>query len=248
MSRTIPVFVFLLAFFMSASARTADSEVTTTIAWRMSLDANGRVSSLEPWSNTVDALREKLEPVVREWEFEPGAINGLPAATETMLSVQVTLLPAGEESLAIRVDDIRTGGFISEQMPPRMPPDEAKRILRNDGFAQVVFEVSYDQSGKPTSVSVLEGSTQTRGRLVESGKKAVGAWSFEPERVAGLGVPGKLIVPICYTVAGSQRAAMRLGEKCAWTRPGSKTIVEQGQSLALDSRVRLKSDVIGKTI
>lgn len=233
----------------SAVSRAADV-LNTTVQWRMSLDAQGNVTSLDLQSGTIDAVREKLEPAVRSWEFDPGTVNGEPAATETMLSVQISLLPSADgETYSIRFDDVRTGGQVGEnRKPPRFSQTEVEKVRRNGGFARLVFEVSYDKNGNPKAVVVQPGSTSTKGRLVDYAEESLRKWTYEPERVAGVGVPGKLIVPICYYVGFSQREAEKAGKSCLWTLPGSKATVGQGESLALESSVTLKSDVIGRTL
>lgn len=248
MFRTMSTIVFLLAFPISAMAEAPGNDVSVTATWLMSLDADGKIAALEPKGNVIGALREKIEPVVRTWKFEPGAVNGTPAATNTLLSVQVSLLPEGEETYAIRVDDVRTGGFVAEMSSPEIPRDELPRIRRSGGFVQLVYEVSYDNSGTPTRVVAVEGSMMTKGKLVEAGESALRSWQYAPERVAGIGVPGKLLVPICYSVGMSPKESQRNADKCTWKHPGSNATLKDGQSLALESSVQLKSEVIGSIL
>ena len=232
------------------AAPKAPEALATTVQWKMSLDAQGHVTGLDLQTKTMGALRERLEPVIRAWEFDPGTINGEPAATETMLSVQISLLPSEDgESISIRFDDVRTGGYVSGNItPPRFTSSEAKKLQRSGGFARLIFEVSYDKAGKLETVVVLPSSTVEKGNLVKDAENALRKWTYEPERVAGVGVPGKLVVPICYYMGLSERDAERQGKNCNWKKPGSEATVGQGQSLALDSSVSLKTDVIGRTL
>jgi hypothetical protein len=239
----------LLVCASSANAVGKSNEVlSATLQWHMSLDAAGQITTLEAKREPIEALREKLEPAVRSWKFEPGTLNGKPAATETLLSVQISLLPSADgKAYSVRFDDVRTGGYVTgNTKPPHFPAKEARKLMGNGGFAQLVFEVSYDKSGKANDVVVAPGSTQSKGSLVDYAAKAVREWSYQPEQVAGFGVPGTVIIPICFSVSTNQSSARRAAEKCRWEEPGTRAAVEQGQSLALDSSVRLKSDVIGK--
>jgi hypothetical protein len=248
--RTLLALFFLIAVPSAALAAASGDELTTTVQWKMSLDAGGHVTSLEPKSKTIDAVREKLEPVVRGWEFEPGTVNGQPSATDTLLSVQIALLPSADgKSYGVRLDDVRTGGYVSgTATPPAFPASEARKLMDNGKFARLILEVSYDASGKATSVDLATGSTVSKGRLVELAKEAVSSWSYQPELVAGIGVAGSVMVPICYTVSSSRQQAEHDAQKCQWTQPGSKATVAEGESLALESSVHLKSDVIGSTL
>lgn len=246
--------LFLSASMLATSGAIAAPKVPevlgTTVQWKMTLDAQGHVTALDLQSGTIDAVREKLEPVVRNWQFISGTVNGEPAATETMLSVQISLLPSGDgESYAIRFEDVRTGGYVGENTKqPRFTKSAAQAVLRNGGFARLVFEISFDKAGIPQAIALQPGSTSKKGRLIDYAEKALREWTYEPERVAGIGVPGKVIVPICYYVGLSVSEAERAGKSCLWTKPGSKASVGQGESLALDSSVSLKNDVIGRTL
>jgi hypothetical protein len=249
MSRNILLAILLVCAASANAAGKSNEELSATLQWRMSLDATGQITALEAKRKPVEALREKLEPAVRSWKFEPGTVNGKPAATETLLSVQISLLPSADgKTYSVRFDDVRTGGYVAESTkPPHFPAKEARKLMGNGGFAQLVFEVSYDKSGKANDVVVASGSTQSKGSLVDYAEKAVREWTYQPEQVAGFGVPGTVIVPICFSVSTNQRSARRAADNCRWQEPGTKATAEQGQSLALDSSVHLKTDVIGKT-
>ena len=60
--------------------------MTRTLAWDMSLDASGKIVSLAAQGKDDEALQAKLEPVIRNWQFDPGRINSEPVATETRLA------------------------------------------------------------------------------------------------------------------------------------------------------------------
>lgn len=250
MFRELFISALMLAGTSAIAASKTPDAAQMTVEWRMSLDAQGHVTALDLKSKTLDVVRERLEPVVRAWEFDPGAINGERAATETMLSVQISLLPSADgESISIRFDDVRTGGYVSgNTTPPRFTMAEVKKLERSGGFARLILEVSYDKTGKPQTVSVLPSSTVTKGNLVNEAESALREWNYVPERVAGVGIPGKLVVPICYYMGLSESDAEKQGKNCDWKRPGSESTVGQGQSLALDSSVSLKTDVIGRTL
>ncbi|MBK7013237.1 MAG: energy transducer TonB [Xanthomonadales bacterium] len=250
MFREIFFAVSIIAATSAFAADKSDGVLSSTVQWRMSLDAEGHITALEPNGKPIDALRQKLEPTIRNWEFVPGTVDGRPARTDTLLSVQVALTAmAGSDQLSVTIEDVRTGGFVAgNRKPPRFPPAEATRLINGSGFASVVFEVSYDLDGKVEEVTPIASSPAMKGRFKEYAETAVRSWRYEPERVAGIGVPGKVVVPLCFSVGSNRTSAQRAAEKCQWTQPGSKASVDQGQSLALDSSVTLKSDVIGSTL
>jgi len=60
---------------------------------------------------------------------------------------------------------------------------------------------------------------------------------YDPERIGGRGVAGKVLIPLCYAVYRRT--------PCVWNRTAGKPQVKQGESLALDSKVQLETDVVG---
>ena len=143
----------------NAASKTTEWQ-PTNVQWHMSLDATGHITALGAEGAAVDALREKLEPVVRAWTFVPGAVNGKPAATETMLSVQVAFDSiAGTDDLSVRVVDVRTGGGLSPvgSKMPRFPRDALRRMMsgRNSPVERVVLSISSILSVSQVSASLV---------------------------------------------------------------------------------------------
>ncbi|HLS97251.1 MAG TPA: energy transducer TonB [Porticoccaceae bacterium] len=242
---------FALATFGLVSGAFASNEIMReTVSWRMKLDATGHIARLEPLDSSNRALQEKLEPTVRAWEFVPGAVDGKPAATDTVLSVQVALQPiADSQQLSVIVEDARTGGRISAATrPPRFPYGAYDKLAREGGFARYFIEVRYDGTGTVRDAVAMAGSTEGIDALWRSAEKAVRNWEYEPEKVAGIGVPGTLIVPVCFSVGATQKTALETMARCEWTRPGSKVQIREGESVALESSVLLKTEVIGRTL
>jgi len=238
----IPAFAVLAGMAHAAMP----GEMLTTVQWRMSLDADGHITALVPRGDAVEAIRQPLEQAIRRWEFVPGKLDGVPAATETLLSVQVALASSADGAqFTVKLRDVRTGGFVADaKEPPRIPAGELGKMARTGvKFAQVAVEVDYDGYGKLVDITVSPGSGVQKGPLVDAIRKAMHKWAFEPERVAGNGVPGKLVTSICFTLARSKAEAQQLASACRWTLPGSDAALDEGQSLALDSQVRLKTDV-----
>ncbi len=253
MIKKIPSFL-LLASFATGSVCAATpaqpekaKELSTTMNWKLSLDANGRVVSLDAKGESINALREKLENEIRKWEFEPGQVDGKPAATETDLVVQVELAESTDGSeYAVRIKSARTGGSVADaSVAPRFPVAQLSGIMsrRDLFFAQVVVEVRYDAAGKAIAIAPASSSPVQDGPLLESVRKALNQWTYQPELIAGIGVPGALLVPVCFTVSSNVPKAHRPDNRCRWTQPGSQDSVAAGESLALNSRVSLKTDL-----
>ena len=113
----------------------------------------------------------------------------------------------------------------------------------------MAFEVRYDAAGRATEVTLLPDPKNPKGRLVELAGAAVRDWSYEPERVAGVGMPGKVIVPVCYSAGKTKKRKGALSERrCVWSPTDSKAKVGNGESLSLDSKVHLKAEVVGSAL
>ena len=115
----------VFAFFAGAAHAAPEGERLTTMQWRMSLDAAGRITALVASGDQIEVLRERTEQAIRQWEFVPGTVDGKPAATDTLLSVQVALKPSvdsGQYTVVLR--DVRTGGHVAvgKKNAPRFPP------------------------------------------------------------------------------------------------------------------------------
>lgn len=252
MSRVI-LLSLVFAWIASANAASrSDAELSASVQWHMSLDATGQITVLEAQGKPIDVLREKLEPAVREWKFEPGTINGKPAATDTVLSVQVVLVPiAGTDDLSVHVLDVRTGGgLLASKSSPHFPKGEMRRMAgeREEHVERVVLSISYDASGAPLDVSAIADASSKVKSLVDAAISSARDWKIDPERVAGVGIAGTLVSPLCFFTAKSISEANRKSEMCAWHMPETSAVLSQGQSVTLDSSVKLKSEVIGSTL
>lgn len=218
-------------------------ELSTTLHWKLSLDADGHVVSLKSEGKSNDALREKLEAAIRHWGFEPGQIDGKFAPTNTSLTVRVGLVESADGSeYSVRIKNARTGGSVADaSVAPRFPAAAMSSVLRGGDsyFAQVVVEIRYDAAGRAIAVAPVAGTPVQDGPMLDSVRKAVKRWTYQPELIAGIGVPGTVLVPVCFSVASDVAKAHQAENRCRWTQPGTQVSVDEGESLALDSSVQL---------
>lgn len=218
--------------------------VKANTTWNVSLDAKGHVVKLEQASHVKPLLSEPLERAIRNWEFQPGHVDGIAAATETTLQVGVTLDPVGEKGYAVRVDSVSTGGRIAKTNAPHFPAS-ALRGGSNGMAALAVVETRYDEAGKVIAAELAPGAPKVDRAIGNAAVKSVQGWTFQPESVGGHGLAATVYVPICFAVApqGSRAPACP-----SWTPPGARAAVAEGSSFALEPAATLKSDVIGHTL
>ena len=227
-------------------------ELVTTLHWKLGLDADGRVVSLDAEGKSIEALREKLETAIRHWDFEPGQVDGKAAPTDTTLAVQVELTESADGSeYVVRIKTARTGGSVAKaSVAPRFPTNSMSSLMHGSDsfFAQVVVEVRYDAAGKAIAVAPVAGAPVQDGPLLDSVRKAVKRWTYQPELVAGVGVPGTVLVPVCFSISSDSTKARRQSAACRWTQPGTQFSVDEGDSLALDSSVQLKTAIADRVL
>lgn len=198
----------------------------TTIQWSLSLDASGRIVALAPLDpNFLPDVRQQIEPVVRTWHFTPGLVAGKPQATETTLRVGVAFDSKNGKLFNGRIRNASTGPKFAHVVAPKYP-DRALQA-RHDGA--VVVLVEYDTQGHVISTAnMTKMSTATDAQLVDAALDVVRQWTFNPEVVAGIGVPGKAYVPVCFTYRN---------EECRWNTPPGAKALQKDQPSAVASVV-----------
>lgn len=229
---------FLLPMYGIGHAAEADKD--TRQAWLRAsivLDARGKLTSLE-WIGTKPNDRlvtGPLEAVVRDWEFEPGLLDGIPAVTETGLLLHVKLSKTAEGGIALDIDQARTGAISRSQAPPKYPIDQARRGAQ----AHLMMRIETDESGNFASASVVEyegstGASTSRKDFESAALKAVGSWAYRTEQVGGAGVRATLRVPISFCIDSWCERTLAKDD-----RAGSPA----GVAVATDSVARIKTRI-----
>ena len=220
--------VTLLCSSGSLQASTRDS-IETQIEWKLTLDVNGGITELVPIdANYLPAVRQQLEPVIRSWHFTPGKLNGRPAPTETTLRVGVALDATHAGLYHGRITFADTGPTYGHMVQPEYP--ETAQHFRHEGGVMLLVE--YDTEGRVTSVRHVPemGTAKVDGALRDAAIQAVMRWTYRAETVAGQGVAGRALAPICFTLSH---------RPCHWNRPKGGKPVESGRPIALASVVGL---------
>jgi hypothetical protein len=221
------------------------AEMTVDTIWRVELDAAGHVTAVEQESRARPVLADPLEAAIRGWRFEPGHVDGKPAATETTLYVTAALEPVAD-GYAVRVKSAHTGVGVNrdETAAPQFPQRVVKSI-RTPYAGLGVVKAEYDATGKVHKSEPAADVSESDRVLARSAAHAVKRWTFRPERVAGHGVPGTVYVPVCFQL---QRNGEHAVPCPAWTRPGAATAGESSNPVSSDPAAKLGQDVIGKTL
>lgn len=232
---------------LPAARKTTDANPQYRTRWLVSLDAAGHVAKIEAGDKTlIDAVRMPLGEAIRRWQFVPGMLDGKPAPTDTTLTVDISLVPHGEDKYAVRVDDARTGGDVPVQgirKAPKYPP----AAIQHHRQGMVVLKVDYDASGHVVAANMHENAPAVAPELAKSAQQAVKAWIFAPEVVGGHPLAGSAIVPICFEIFPSGTLRPR-HMNCAWTPPGSQSTLHDADVLAIEPAAKLQTHVVGHTL
>ncbi|MGH8173374.1 MAG: TonB family protein [Rhodanobacteraceae bacterium] len=231
---------WLLALvFASTLAGAAERQPEdVTLSWRIDLNEKGAIQSLEPINpEYMQALQKRLEPAIRNWHFTTGKVNGQPAPTTTTLTLRMGFESIGNGDFNVRLRRASTGAYYKHLVQPRYP-DYALSAHR--GAAAVMLQVDFDANGKVTSaVPVAGGVPEPRKVFNDAAISAVTKWTFTPESIAGHGLSGKVLVPVCFSVAQTT---------CRWHRDGEDRPIDGNSPLSLTSVVQIDTDVVGSTL
>jgi TonB family protein len=247
--RLAPSFVLHLALLSSAALAGSASPgdpLKINVDWRLSVDAQGNVMSLEPIPNErvdrVPEIRERLEREIRGWRFIPGTIDGKPAASTTALKLFITVKPLDAENASLHIESAGTGGQLEHSVPPKYPHS----AISNRITGLVVLRIDYDASGKVTTAVQDPDAPKPDQTLLAAAITAARQWTFAPELVDGHGVPGSVHTPFCYSLRFPNGSVKK--ESCEWTPPGKSAAIGEGEVAAVNPATKLATDVAGKTL
>lgn len=237
---TTALFGCLLA--SAGNGHAAETDKNTRKAWLRAgivLDATGKLTSIE-WLGTKPNDRlvtAPLEAMIRDWEFEPGKVDGAPAVTQTGLLLHVELRTTVEGGISLNIDDARTGAFSVRQDPPPYPRDQAIRGAQ----AHVLVTVQTDATGQVTSAMMgeYEGSipgANSRKDFEAAALKAVKSWTYRTEQVGGNGLAATMRVPISFCITEQW-----CGSKKVKADKAPENASPSGMAMATDSVVRIKT-------
>jgi hypothetical protein len=255
--------LFVSVFACSAMAGDAPQDLYLAHAWRVRIGVDGKVLNLADagtGGKLSAAVRESVERAIRGWSFVPGTVNGKPAATETTVTVNMTLAPSAENTHEVCLKDASTGGsldaFSVGAMRPWFP-QELKDSLnrRHAGFVgRVVVKADYDAQGRILDVTPQpDMSLNAKPGLVASADIVVRKLKIWPERVDGHGVAASVFVPLCYAYDNWNKLTRQSWEQaCPWigAPPGAGFAIDSVRvhaAYTIDPVAKLASNAGGGT-
>lgn len=232
-----------LALFFTAGSAVGKESETHWLRSRITLDASGKLGSVEWLDIKPNVITNALENEVRKWEFVPAMVDGVAVPTRTglLLQVNVSRLSNG---LALSIGTARTGAVSDRQTPPRYPSGQAKRGVEG----QVLMDIRTDEAGKATSIVMADfqstsKSASARGDFEAAALAAAKTWTFHTEQVGGKNQSAYMRVPVSFCMSNKcmRQFAKQLDTGSESRRAEDTEDMPEGMAVALDSAVKIKT-------
>lgn len=228
-----------LLVLASTSVIARDLPAPRAVQVAITVDATGHVSS----ANVVDELPKatvaRIVERVSAFEFTPASRDGRAAECSTTLWLAFAFEPVDDDNVAIRIRDAYTApGLVPNK---RNNPGYPSEMLRKRMDGDVQLELAYDADGKVKGTTVLESTGHPS--FGEAAAKMATRWQLVPERVAGVGVPGSVVVPVSFRISDGRNSAAPPVSRAMETTLGTKAA--EPRELVAESEVVLRTAVAG---
>ncbi len=265
MTRLVAFVLFALIPALVAAQATTPTHILS-ISGRVTIGPDGTVREYVLDSKPAAAVAQLVEKSVKGWHFEPVLDSGKPVIARTNMAIELTATPVGD-AFSVTVTDVSFGKpYVSSHTPLPLYPYAAAHEHLN---ARVLLAIRLDASGKVIAADVVQtslGATAPNERIAEQWRQkfehssvtAVRHWKFDlSEEIAGLKVGATAYLPIEFSMHNTNNQWNTLipgpRHKIAWlngdeSSPIEASAIRNGEAVALDSRFKLKSDVVGKTL
>ena len=273
--RTTSFAAILAVSGAAQAAQQAASVLEMSADGEVQIAVDGHVSDYRMKNKLSPELDALVEKSVHGWHFEPVVIDGAAVIAKTALHITLKAEPRAESGkytvkiIAVHFGDPQRG---KDFHPPHYPEMAVSAGLG----AKVLLSVRLDDTGKVVEALPYQTNLDHRPNSESEAKHwrqlferssvaAAKNWRFElSETVNGKPIETNVIVPIVYFLSGSGIHPPKPGEwtpylpgpvqPAPWTHTAGNPDVKDlaalgdGQALSLDSRFRLKDNVIGKTL
>jgi len=223
------------------------------------IDTDGSVRDLTVSKGLTPAIAAIVERSVRSWKFEPVLRDGKPIVARTGYALKLVAAPV-DAGYAVRVEDVSFG---SPRKVVKQSMAFAPDLVRLGQSVFVLVAMRVDRTGKITDATVLDVQSMDGSQVLRKAQyenivaRGVKRWQLEPARPE-LGDPDVLSGTMVMTVAFDSRVPMAEWRKPDWS--GAKPVpweaeqplktdgLKENEFAAVDPRVKLKTDVVGKTL
>jgi hypothetical protein len=271
----LAVFALAVSFTAHALADTTKNTMYEMDAiGEVQIATDGSVSDYRLHSKLTPLIASLVDRGVRAWHFEPVLVDGKPVVAKTAMRLHLRCTPVDADNYKIEVANVIFGEPRKQDHvePPRYP-DTA---VRSHVGARVLIYVKLDEEGRVVEAEPYQTSLDVRTRsefeansfrkLFEAASvRAARNWRYDlTETVNGKKMGTVAIVPIVYNVRAFGTRPVQDGEWKGYVPGpihdsplGSEAKIGDGAKFAdlgdgeaqpLNSRFKLRDDVIGKPL
>lgn len=232
---------------------------------------DGHVSDYKLRNELLPAVAELVAKNVRSWTFEPILVDGKPVTAKTAINLNLKAEPVGNDSYSIRITSLHFGSMArtgDHTRPPRYPPG----AVRAGVGAKVLLAVRIDDSGQVVEALPMQTNLdrnvgneadqkQFRTLFEKASIAAAKSWRYNvSETLNGKPIGSASVVPVEFWLNGNSGEGRWKAfvpgpiNPVPWLRDGQLadnrdwSDIKDGEAVSLDSRFKLKNDVIGKTL
>lgn len=259
--------VFLLLVLGVFQAQAADLQMD--VSGEIGIDGQGKVFDYDIKTIVTPEVRLLIDNAVRSWQFEPVIREGKPGYAKA--NMKLTLLAKKVDAgYQLQVERVRFYGNRAalSMMPPRYPMESARAGI----MGNVLLALRIDAAGKVLDAIAVQTSLPYRNvksqQIERFGKpfekasiEAAKKWTFQPANLEwGDDSETTLVIPVDFTLGDAPSQARdgwhvepnSVMRPIPWLATDQQkfdaTGLKQGESLALDSPIKLKTDVIGRSL
>jgi hypothetical protein len=198
--------LFASALAAAPSVRAADAPYEVVVWAEAKYDAAGALASLEfPQAGDYSpALLGNLRNRIAARPVAPKLDGDVPATYETGVRVTLTITP---ETGTVSVDDISEMPLVLRMTKARFTEDMSAGATDWDG--RVMASCTVNVKGRCGAVEILTDSGDAPEEARRIAKTALGGWRFQPQKVGGKPVEGKVVVPFVIERTGVSRPTLR---------------------------------------
>lgn len=261
--RTLCFCLLLAAAIPAIAQEKPKAQFETSVSGTIEVAKDGAVSAYTLDDQVKPAIRAAIDKNIRSWRFEPIVVDGQAVVATTQMRLQLLAVPLENGDYGLRVDKIGFGDpERSGHTPPPVYPVDAARAGRK---AKVVMVLRLDPQGNvveafPEQISLDIAPTGKkaeywRKRFEAASIRAAKEWKFTmTEIIDGQPTGGSVRVPISYTFGGGwEKYVPGVVNPIPW-KSGTKAVqtdtasLRDGQAQSLDSRFKLKGEVVGSIL
>lgn len=275
--RNLLAAAWLVSASLPALAGTTAPTLEMSADGEVQIAIDGKVSDYRLKSTLAPVVANLVDHDVRGWTFEPVVVDGVPVVAKTAMHLDLKAEPAaGKDNYKIRIVNVAFGEpRRSNNDQTRLPHYPEDAVSAHIG-AKVLLYVRLDETGKVVDAHPYQTSLdrQTRSefdaerwrKLFEKASIAAARdWRYDlTETINGKTIGTTAVVPIVYHASAFGDRKPAQDEWKAYV-PGpvhpapwpsieavadnrDPSTLQDGEAISLESRFRLKDEVIGKVL